>query len=442
MSKSPDPEQSEHAGEHTPRPDPRSSIRRTANWFGAVFGVVVLVGAGVIYVTNRSAPAADPADPAAQEEEVAAGEEDEEDPEEGPVSEVSAAATSDASAVLLGMYVVDSFGFHGLEEAYAEADEVGERDAGQVAKVLTAVDAVAWPDELGEVFAAFRADVDGLHAALEAGDLEGARHGLEAVHGSQHDLSNGVYEWLRAAEPDGSTSAVLLGMYVVDSFGFHGLEEAYAEADEVGERDAGQVAKVLTAVDAVAWPDELGEVFAAFRADVDGLHAALEAGDLQGARHGLEAVHGSQHDLSNGVYAWLAGTPVEAHGGEQAGEEVEVIDVEMVDFGYVPDSIELQAGVPVVLRFTNNGRLVHEAMVGDAHMQEEFAAAGDHGDGQDSAGHDDSDDHHGGLMAVTVQPGETADLEVVIDEAGEWFVACHLVGHYEQGQIASIDVSA
>jgi uncharacterized cupredoxin-like copper-binding protein len=322
----------------TPRPDAPGSPRRTWDWFGAVFGVIVLVGASVIYAVNRPGPVAESAEPAAEE--------------------IAGAAEAPAEPAL---------------------------------------------DDGAEAIAAGSAD---------------------------------------------ETLAVLLGVYIVDSFGFHDLEEAYAEATEIGERDAGQVAKVLTAVDALAWPDDLADVFGAFRADVDGLHAALEAGDLEGVRHGLEGVHGSQHDLSSSAYAWLAGEPVEAHGAEpedDAGEPVaaddavEVIEVEMVDFGYEPSSLELQAGVPVVLRFTNTGKLVHEAMVGDAHMQEEFAAAGDHGDGHDDG---DDDGHHGGLMAVTVQPGETADLEVVIDEAGEWFVACHLVGHLEQGQIATIDVSA
>jgi len=110
-----------------------------------------------------------------------------------------------------------------------------------------------------------------------------------------------------------------------------------------------------------------------------------------------------------------------------------VIEVEMVDFGYQPAAIEIPAGVPVTLRFTNTGKLAHEAMVGDAHMQEEFASAGNHDD-------EGGGDHHGNLMAVTVDPGQSADLEVLIDEPGTWYFACHLLGHYERGQVATINV--
>lgn len=111
-----------------------------------------------------------------------------------------------------------------------------------------------------------------------------------------------------------------------------------------------------------------------------------------------------------------------------------VVEVEMVEFGYVPATIDLEAGVPVTLRFSNTGKLLHEAMVGDTHMQEEFASAGNHDDGG-------GDDHHGDLMAVTVEPGQTAELEVLIDEPGTWYFACHLPGHYEQGQVATINVT-
>lgn len=126
--------------------------------------------------------------------------------------------------------------------------------------------------------------------------------------------------------------------------------------------------------------------------------------------------------------------PEDRQGGDQVAAGQAVVEVEMVEFGYVPATIDLQTGVPVVLQFTNSGRLAHEAMLGDAHMQEEFGAAGDHDDGAGG-------DHHGDVMAVMVGPGETRDLEVVIDEPGTWYMACHLPGHYEQGQIATINVN-
>lgn len=235
-----------------------------------------------------------------------------------------------------------------------------------------------------------------------------------------------------------STTGALLGIHVVSSLEIHELEKAYAEATEVDENHVAQLAQALAALDTVEWPDELSEVAAEFRARVAKLLEALERRDLEEARHSLEAVHEGQHLLWSGVYAWLSGTQMPAHPDEEPAPaedvEIQVIEIEMYEFGYEPETIDIEAGMPVIFRFTNTGRLPHEAMVGDAHMQEEFSAAGDHDDGQKGA------DDHGDLMATLVQAGETKDLEVLIDKPGTWYVACHLVGHYEQGQVATINV--
>lgn len=345
--------------------------RRFWNWFGGLFGLVVLVGASVIYIAGR-APSAE-GTPTAQPQGASAGEALQNhnrlqepvpvDGAEEPSAVLDEAVFSDASGralgALVGVFVVDSFGFHDMEERYGEATEVEERDAARMAKVIVAVDSVDWPEPLGEAVAAFRADVVEVYEAVQAGDLQGVRHGLEGVHSSQHDLSNAVYDWL--GETRGSD-----------------LPQAHSS---VGGSDGSDPTTAVTDT------------------SVSGEDTATET-----------AVSGD--------------------------DEAQVIEVEMFEFGYGPDTFDIRAGEPVTFRFTNRGKLPHEAMVGDAHMQEEFAAADDHDDGEGG------DDHHGDLMATLVQPGESQDLEVVIDEAGTWYVACHLVGHYEAGQVATINVEA
>lgn len=118
-------------------------------------------------------------------------------------------------------------------------------------------------------------------------------------------------------------------------------------------------------------------------------------------------------------------------------DDGDVVEVEMTEFAYEPSTIELTAGEPTVVRFVNVGEIEHEAMLGTAHMQQEFAADddhGDHGDGSDGG-------HHGGVEAVTVAPGETAELEVLIEEPGTWYLGCHLEGHYEAGMEAEVHVT-
>lgn len=103
-----------------------------------------------------------------------------------------------SSSVMTAMYVVDSFGFHAMSTAYDEATEVGGRDAGKVAKVLTAVQFTTWPEALEHQVEALVEDLEELHSALEAGDLELSREAFHAIHTSQHDLSGAAYEWMNS----------------------------------------------------------------------------------------------------------------------------------------------------------------------------------------------------------------------------------------------------
>lgn len=104
-----------------------------------------------------------------------------------------------------------------------------------------------------------------------------------------------------------------------------------------------------------------------------------------------------------------------------------VVEVEMVEFGFVAEPITLPVGEPITFRFTNTGVVPHEAMFGTRHQQEEFAEAGDHGDGHGDAG------HHGDVAAITLDAGEAGDIVVEFGTPGEVWIGCHLPGHYEAG---------
>jgi uncharacterized cupredoxin-like copper-binding protein len=106
------------------------------------------------------------------------------------------------------------------------------------------------------------------------------------------------------------------------------------------------------------------------------------------------------------------------------------IDVKMVDIAFEPSEITVKKGEKVTLRFTNEGKIDHEAFIGDAEDQAEHekdVAAGEAHHGDDGEG------------AVNVKPGKTATLTYIFDEAGSTQIGCHEPGHYAAGM--KIDVS-
>lgn len=153
-------------------------------------------------------------------------------------------------------------------------------------------------------------------SAFEADDLEAARAAAEAVHDSQHDLSEATYAWL-GAHPGMShaseavvAACSLKAQDIIDSAGFHDMAKELAEATEINPRYASKVGSVLAAVRVAAWDSGLRTDLATVVADLEALKAALDAADLEAARAAAEAIHDSQHDLSDATYAWL---------GEMAG---------------------------------------------------------------------------------------------------------------------------
>ena len=109
-----------------------------------------------------------------------------------------------------------------------------------------------------------------------------------------------------------------------------------------------------------------------------------------------------------------------------------VVEVGMDEFSYSPASLSVRAGETVRFVFRNDGQIRHEAVIGDAAVQD----AHERGMEGEAPGHHGQD-----AVAVDVDPGETASLVHRFDHAGEVIVGCHEPGHYGAGMRATIGVS-
>lgn len=108
------------------------------------------------------------------------------------------------------------------------------------------------------------------------------------------------------------------------------------------------------------------------------------------------------------------------------------VDVEMVDVAFEPAEVTVAEGETVTLRFTNTGEVTHDAFIGDTDAQDdhEMDMADTHGE------HGASDNDN---SAITIEPGDEAELTYTFDEAGRFEVGCHQPGHYKAGM--KIDVT-
>ena len=117
-------------------------------------------------------------------------------------------------------------------------------------------------------------------------------------------------------------------------------------------------------------------------------------------------------------------------GGGPRTIEISALDEPAFD----PAEVSVEEGETVRFLVTNVGEIQHEFVLGPEHVQMAHEEAGEMAE------------KHGGmevegqLAALDLAPGETREVEVTFDEAGEVLYGCHEPGHYDGGMVATIRV--
>jgi uncharacterized cupredoxin-like copper-binding protein len=113
------------------------------------------------------------------------------------------------------------------------------------------------------------------------------------------------------------------------------------------------------------------------------------------------------------------------------GTGTRTVDVAMEDIKFETTTLAVQAGETIDFRFTNTGKVAHDAFIGDNAAQMDHEA--EMGQMGGTGGHDTEEE------ALVLQPGESGELTYTFDEAGTFEVGCHQPGHYAAGM--KIDVT-
>lgn len=113
---------------------------------------------------------------------------------------------------------------------------------------------------------------------------------------------------------------------------------------------------------------------------------------------------------------------------KSADAPVRTIEIEMRDISFSPPAVSVTKGEQVRFVFTNTGKLQHDAFIGDEAQQEE------HEDEMGGMHHDSADD------GVTVQPGESAEIETSFSARGTQIIGCHAPGHYAEDMKVIVSV--
>ena len=161
------------------------------------------------------------------------------------------------------------------------------------------------------------------------------------------------------------------------------------------------------------------------------------------------------------VATYAGGTHGSGHGettaaGElgKAAEVSRIVEIEMFDNYYDPETINLNAGETIRFVVKNQGQLVHEFNIGTPDMhathQDEMVMMVQHG-----ALLPDRIDHekmvmdmgggktmeHNDPNSVLLEPGKSAEVVWKFAKAGDLEFACNVPGHYAAGMVGTIQTN-
>ncbi len=112
------------------------------------------------------------------------------------------------------------------------------------------------------------------------------------------------------------------------------------------------------------------------------------------------------------------------------------IKVAMEDHKFSPNVFDVRVGDTVTFVFTNFGKAVHDAFIGDKAAQEQHEK--EMRGTPEGHKHDPDHAHEGG---IAVPPGKSGTLRYSFDKAGTVEIGCHQPGHYEAEMIAVVNVN-
>jgi hypothetical protein len=197
--------------------------------------------------------------------------------------------------------------------------------------------ATHWPEALQPQVDELQTTLATYTEALSGDDVEGAKPLATQAHEQQHDLSHAVEHWL--GEVAGATAAIspqeqmfqaTVATYLMDTAGFHGIDERLNGEGVIDPGDAGVVNRVNRILAVTAWPAELQAQVDPLKETLSQYAEVLSNDDVEAAKPLATQAHEQQHELSHDVEHWLGemsgsaghGTDETAkdHGTEESGE--------------------------------------------------------------------------------------------------------------------------
>lgn len=286
---------------------------------------------------------------------------------------------------------------------------------------------------IGAVEGAHLAAMQGVAAALRAGDLHDAEHeiGLMLAGQAELNLSPDLLHLQMALDAVAATAFDEAEHHMTHFLATAaGADRAEGEA-VLAALDEGHNAEARTTIErvlrAAAARVEPAEPVEAHEADHDAAVHDADADHDDAAAHDNDAAAAGRdddHDEADDAHTEALPAGID-------GEHARTIVVEATEFAFGPSEIHVKVGETVRLVLENHGAVLHDitAEVFEGEAQAAGAAMHEHQAGMAMA-----------MFHTAANAGETSELFFVASEAGEYALFCSVPGHAQLGMTAVLIV--
>jgi hypothetical protein len=220
-------------------------------------------------------------------------------------------------------YLMDTAGFHGMDERLNDGGQIEAGDAGTVNRVGSVLAAIDWPDELKAQAEELQATLAEYAEALSNDDVEAAKPLATQAHEQQHGLSHAIGGWpgeIEGVSGPEQNFQIVTAAHLMDTAGFHGMDERLNDGGQIEGGDAGVVNRVGRVLAVTDWPDELKAQAEELQATLAEYAEALSDDDVEAAKPLATQAHEQQHELSHALESWVADHAMAGEHAMAAGE--------------------------------------------------------------------------------------------------------------------------
>lgn len=147
------------------------------------------------------------------------------------------------------------------------------------------------------------------------------------------------------------------------------------------------------------------------------------------------------------ILTLVVATGLAACGGKDSAKsdaDAKTIEIVMKDIAFSPSAVNVQSGETVRFVFQNEGKIAHDAFIGNEDEQAKHEAEMNPEKSDTKSGM--GAEHGGGSTtstkgAITVKPGKSGELKHTFADRGTVLIGCHQPGHYAAGMVIKVTVT-